>query len=382
MTYDLINSFILNKNEYLFFDIFHKNNEIVLICPVYSETYPNFNNIKIKNSNKYLKLKKSVKKIKREPIVILIYELKNNGPITVSYNGITKKYTLSHIYSKINIKLSQTTLMKNDYKLINVFYDYYRKQGVQYFYIYYNGKLTDTIKNKYKKKNIKLIEWDYAYWNNKRYKFNHHAQLGQIHHALYKYGKKSSEYMIFNDLDEYMYSNKKLINLISSKKDTYGFLNYWSNTLNDEIPKVLPSKIKIGNQHKYGKRSKCIHKTDSINCIGIHKEYNYNIRNPRINKNSGMLLHFYNWTRAKRIHKTNKIFNLNIIKLVIIKNCKNKNCNGIYKLISKDTYQKDENHHLYKWQNIWRLGNKGVKVYYILNKIKNWETRVYDMNLE
>ena len=36
-------------------------------------------------------------------------------------------------------------------------------------------------------------------------KYRHHAQLGQIHHAIYYYGKDICDYMIFCDLDEYLF---------------------------------------------------------------------------------------------------------------------------------------------------------------------------------
>jgi hypothetical protein len=54
----------------------------------------------------------------------------------------------------------------------------------------------------------------------------HHAQPGQIQHALYKYGKNEYTYMIFNDLDEYMHiKNKKLIDIINeSNYDSIQFL--------------------------------------------------------------------------------------------------------------------------------------------------------------
>ena len=41
--------------------------------------------------------------------------------------------------------------------------------------------------------------------------FKHHAQPGQMHHALYKYGKNNYNYMIFCDLDEYIFIPNKTI---------------------------------------------------------------------------------------------------------------------------------------------------------------------------
>ena len=50
-----------------------------------------------------------------------------------------------------------------------------------------------------------------------------------MHHAIYKYGKGTSKYMIFCDLDEYMSSaSNKIIDLISSNHHTYRFSNVFS----------------------------------------------------------------------------------------------------------------------------------------------------------
>ena len=70
--------------------------------------------------------------------------------------------------------------------------------------MYYNGKITDEIKKYYNKDDITLIEWDYIYWKSGMYS-RHYAQLGQIHDAIYRFGKDRFEYMLFCDLDEYIY---------------------------------------------------------------------------------------------------------------------------------------------------------------------------------
>jgi hypothetical protein len=303
--YDDINSFIIENNKYLFFDIFHKNNEVILICPVYNKKYYS-NNILLKQNNTILKLKKKILKIEYEPISILIYKFKSNSPIneiTVTHNKKTQKFYLVNKKTKKNKLLCQTTLFKNDYDLINLFYDYYTNQGVQYFYLYYNDILNENVKNICDNKNIKLIQWNYHYWNDKDCDFKHHAQLGQMHHALYKYGKNEFEYMIFNDLDEYMHiNNKRLIDLVSNKKyDTYGFCNIWANSIDNVIPNKFPKQIQIGIKSKFGYRSKCIHKTSSVNAISIHKGKKnfYSTKNIKT-KNIYNMFHFYNWCKTKR----------------------------------------------------------------------------------
>ena len=123
--------------------------------------------------------------------------------------------------------------------------------------------------------------------------------------------------MIFNDLDEYMYvPNKTLIELVSDKKyDTYGFCNYWSNTLDNKMPSVFPNKFKIGNKLKFGTRSKCIHKLDSVDAVGIHFIKYYSESNPKKDCKY-MLFHFGKWGkrfsggRSRTNYKTNKIFEI------------------------------------------------------------------------
>jgi hypothetical protein len=316
MNYNDINSFKIQINIYLFCDIFHKNNELVLICPMYynksDNSMLNYDNIIIKYNNHELKIKHIYKKINSEPVIILIYEFNTiniSNHITVIYNNINKKYTLLHYISSINKLLVQSTLMKDDYKLIKQFYNYYTKQGVEYFYIYYNGKLCKDIKLKYKKQNILLIEWDFIYFHKKKkYKFKHHAQPAQIHHALYKYGKNESKYMIFNDLDEYMHiPNITLYNyVLKYEYDTIMFINYWAKQIDD-------NNIMIADYLEPPDRAKCIHKTNSIDIINIHHSYQYNINNYTQNiDKSNMLIHFFNWSNPSRNIITNNVYNFTI----------------------------------------------------------------------
>ncbi len=309
--YDIIHPFKLAENKYVFFDIFHKNNEIILICPVYNADY-NYKLIQLKHNNNTLKLSKIILKIESEPIVILKFSFVSNekiNTIVVLYNNMQKKYTLVNKKTKKTYLLTQTTLFKNDYKLIDIFYKYYKDQGVEKFYLYYNGKINNNIKNICEKEGILLLEWDYKYWNTtlENSEFRHHAQLGQIHHSLYKYGKDETAYMIFNDLDEYMFvKNIKLCDLVRPMKfDTYGFCNYWANTIDKKIPEEFPNKFMISDKFEFGVRSKCIHKVDSIYATGIHTGRKYTKKTTFINKNNKfMMFHFFNWSGKKRTIET------------------------------------------------------------------------------
>lgn len=309
--YDRINNFHLSKDKYLFFDIFHKNNEIVLICPVYTTDMNKLTNliqsINIEHEDKKLAIKNIISKICYEPTLILIYAFESNNTtnaITVEYDNYIREYTLYHKIPSEQKFIGMTTLFKDDYNRINIFYDYYEQQGYDYYFMYYNGKLTEEIKELYNKPKIKVIEWDYSYWNEdgRNMEIHHHAQLGQIHHAIYKYGKNEVIYMGFHDLDEYLYFPGQSIKeyVKSTDYDLIGFCNRWAKTVdefgNSSIPEKIPATLLVDKEvWRFGKRSKVIYKLDSVVSINIHngqefnkKEIKYNIENT--------LFHIHNWS--------------------------------------------------------------------------------------
>lgn len=306
------NGFSLKNGNVLFFNIFIKNSLLYLITPLH-KTDNNINNISIKYNNNELKLKEVIKKNEYEATQIIIYNFpfdnKQKYDISVTYNEIVKHYELENCKMTKNKKLTLTTLFQTDYKLNKIFYDYYKKQGVEHFYMYYNGKINNEIRSYYNKSDITLIEWDFKYWNTNSAYSKHYAQLGQMHDAIYRFGKNNTEYMIFCDLDEYIYNEKsKLIDLIKDTSvDTFGCINIFSSTLDGSVPNQFPTEFKIGTTYNYKTRSKCIHKMDSIIHIGVHFGTKYN-KEMNLNTDCKMY-HFHTWggERTKPFNTNNGI---------------------------------------------------------------------------
>lgn len=312
MNYHQINFLKIEEDRYAFFDVFHKDNKIIFICPVYVKNQnPYLLKIKDKHNNIYLQNPTVYLRDNYEPICIIIYDFKSDNILNEFVCEYEDKYLdiiLLNYKSSKKYTLTQTTLFKDDYNLINIFIDYYDKQGVEKYIFYYNGNSTDEIKNICNRENILLIDWNFKYWNSNSI-YLHHAQIGQIHHALYKYGKNETEYMIFNDLDEYMHiPNIKLIEILNSNANTYIFQNCWAKTLDNTVDLHSPKTLKIGNPLKYPNRSKCIHKVDDIIYLGIHLARKYTVNNPIIINDSYKLLHFYSWSNLSRVEKTGKLF--------------------------------------------------------------------------
>ena len=315
------------KTNVLFFDIFFKNNKIYLILPIYNQPYST-NDIFIKVDNNPKPLIVTTKYIKNEyePILIYIYDYyssinTNTIHVSVEYKNIVHSYSLEHIVTTMTNKLTLTTLFKDDYETFPFFYKYYKDQGVSHFYLYYNGRITPEIYEYIKSNNdnndITLIEWDFHYWNfldedkdktiaKGEYLYAHHAQMGQIHHAIYRYGKELNEYMIFCDFDEYLYIPKtSLLQFILQYPtiELIGFRNKWADLLdekkhsNNQFPSKLITSSTIFN---YGVRSKNIYKLSSVNTIYIHFCRNFNKPNI-ISYIDFYMFHFYKWSDPNRV---------------------------------------------------------------------------------
>jgi hypothetical protein len=289
--------FVISKDRYLFFDIFYKEHSVYMIMPMYNEKVSS-NEIIVQTNNSELTLTSEYVKNLYEPIVIFVYSYTcttDTINLTVQYKDLINSYLLDNIVvSDIKIPLSLTTLFKNDYKVFPMFYNYYKNQGVSHFYMYYNGIVTDEITKIFNFDDVTLIEWDFNYWNDETCKYTHHAQLGQIHHALYKYGKNVSDYMIFCDLDEYLHiPNITLYQCLLDNPDVdiFGFQNRWSITYDGKIPDMFPNTFLSSEKIKYKDRSKNIYKVNTIDTLGIHHP-SKKTNNIKIGFD---MFHFYNW---------------------------------------------------------------------------------------
>jgi hypothetical protein len=143
--------------------------------------------------------------------------------------------------------------------------------------------------------------------------------MGQIHHALYRYGKDISQYMIFCDFDEYLHippqpqslqapllQDQTLHQYIKDNPsiDIFGFCNIWADSAHNEYPntQITPKQIVAVSKHNpYCERSKNIYKVSSIKTTGIHQlcddDYFSNLKSIVDLK----MYHFYRWSSKGRI---------------------------------------------------------------------------------
>jgi hypothetical protein len=170
--------------------------------------------------------------------------------------------------------------------------------------------VTKDICDKLNYPNVTLIEWDFRYWNCKRKcKFGHHAQMGQISDAIYRYGKENYDYMIFNDMDEYFHiENHSLKSYIQAnpRPSVFGFCNIWSKLPGDSIynytiPNEIPSEFLVGSTKRYKVQSKNIYNLQDIKIAGIHEPYSFFKENKRITNLN--MYHFFSWNKCRTVNE-------------------------------------------------------------------------------
>lgn len=302
----MVNCFMLREGRYLFFDIFHKNGELILICPVYVREGINPGDIEITAGENILSLSDTISMIEWESIQVFKYSFKSEN----STNSVTVKYKTDHsntyelpnIVTTMKRELSVTTLFKNDFNIISVFYGYYKKQGVTTFYMYYNGIITEEIRSKFNLPGVVLIEWNFDYLTQKPCDFDHHAQLGELNHALYRYGKDLNEYMIVCDLDEYLHvPNMTLFEYCISNPSITAFVfrNVWSNTIDGNVPEEFPCEFRVSDTFFYNPdRAKYICKTSDALSFKVH--YGIFLNNSKKLDSGYVHFHFFKWSLTGR----------------------------------------------------------------------------------
>ena len=313
--------------DYKFYhSIFYKNGTIYVIQPIYVETDMYFK--LFDKQGKVIALTDQVVKDQWEPIIISLFKIENaqdSIEVFLKFGTIKIKEKLTHIKTKKDKFLSLTTLFKDDYGLIPPFYDYYKKQGVEHFYLYYNGKFPLPFVND--KEDITFIEWNSVYHSKNAYISPHIAQTGQIHDAIYRYGKDNCEYLIFCDLDEYLFcqENETIFLYLQKNKniDTFGFKQILAKCDQDPYTlTTLPSEIYISEtpfeylDYKESiikqPSSKCIHKMDTIKTASVH----YHDHQELIDT-SNYFYHFFNWTQRNRKYidhfKLHKLTDFNVV---------------------------------------------------------------------
>ena len=192
--------------------------------------------------------------------------------VHLTLNGITRQMTVIETNDDPDTTLVATTMFKDDGYLIKDYVAHYQKLGVEHFYLYCNGDQGDN----YPVMNcITYIKWPFSY----AYDGRHYAQAGAIMDMLLR-SKRSTTYVMFVDLDEYIQWTPKHITMkdfiVRNEFDVYAVLN---NFVRIKDPSCGSSPADQIQQRAFTEtfslpfpsRSKCIVRPESVRYMGIHK---------------------------------------------------------------------------------------------------------------
>ena len=228
------------RETFLFYNIFARNNELFLVHTRQDHQAFNitYEDIEITMNQQKLVVQEKIESQDRVTIIVYRFDYPfSEHQVVVACKGITKLFTISHVYLTQTGMLLHTTQFQDNHFMLPMFYDYYTKQGVENFVWYYNGVWNERLRQRYSfRDNVIILNWPYAY----RYKGLPLGQNAHMLHALYKYGKPSYAYIGFCDLDEYIHteeSNLRQYILRNPGYLFYNFFNCWSWVLTLRNPR-------------------------------------------------------------------------------------------------------------------------------------------------
>lgn len=291
---------LMHLGKHITFDVFYKNQQLIVIMPMYTNIYPNPGKLHLFVNGTNITECKTIIKRDYEPIIVRKFTVLINhandsdSDIKITYESncyslLTQDLILPETAA---YDISLTTLFKDDYCLIPMFCEYYLKKGVEHFFLYYNGIAPTNIIQLCDKNYITLFDWNFPY-NIACGKYKTHAQIGQIHHALHS---SNTNYMMFCDLDEYVSVNLKDVVRDNETKNVFAFRNRWCTTINNTLPMTFPDTFRAHiNIFTYPNRSKCMYKVSAVETIGIH----YPMCDVQVDM-VGIIYHFYSWSKPQR----------------------------------------------------------------------------------
>lgn len=204
--------------------------------------------------------------------------------------NVKKTYTENH-------NLVAMTLFKEDSKLIQGYVNYYKKLGVEKFFMYYNKKIG--VEKLPEIENVIYIEWDYPYRNEYG---NCFAQLTAINDFLY-WSKHFSKFVLFNDLDEYI--DEYFINKLDDEHICFAFKNQFIELYDTKQDDNIYNKIKnndfrlLNNLFDFPHRSKCVVNPKKVITMGVH-ELDKQRLDTKITKIIGKFYHVNNFENRQR----------------------------------------------------------------------------------
>lgn len=199
-------------------------------------------------------------------------------------------------------KLIMTTLFLADHEYLQPWIKHYRKMGVQYFLLYFNGSEIPEKVLAYcnTADDISLIGWDFSWWEKRHLKgkSNHHiAQPAQLGHAkLLMETQTHCKHLLACDLDEYIIGPKQLDTLINLKPEIT-FANLWAEaSFSAEGPDWQNARVPKEWMPDPYNRTKALRAIASFRRVKIHRNQDLDNLHPDF-----VMFHFHKMTHGSLV---------------------------------------------------------------------------------
>lgn len=200
-------------DRFLFADAFitldeENGRQLVLITTYYEDVEFDFGEVEVALDGERLRHFEDVGRDEHEPMRAVIYPMghipiRATYELVVNYRGQRLTERLTPVPAPPERELALATLFKDDFEDIETCYRYYKEQGVERFYFFYNGRLARLPKALYSAPEIVHGEWNFRYWLGSASAKRHHAQALFLTMARYRFLPFSS-YLMLVDLDEFL----------------------------------------------------------------------------------------------------------------------------------------------------------------------------------
>lgn len=211
-------SFALARDRYLFADAFVVDDHLVLVATFYPDVVVAFDDVRVVVDGVRLTRFEETTFNEYEPVRVVRYPLPARAryDVTITYGERTLSARLTPD-APATPTLALATLFKHDAVNVELCYRYYRAQGFERFYFFYNGDLNQLRTPLPRGPDIVYGSWPFAYWIQRSSPaFNallldpqaahntHHAQmlfLSMVRHRLLR----RSSHLALVDLDELLH---------------------------------------------------------------------------------------------------------------------------------------------------------------------------------
>ena len=280
----MINSLKYNKRNYIFYDIFEKDNSVIGIGPYYPDLVPKglYGNIQCSIGNETVN--GTIIQDPHRHTLIVKFEFEENiyirKRLLITFENRKHIFNIEKPKQKEEKEIVLGTMFKNCAKYLENWIKYHKSIGIQHFYLYDNEsndtELLHEVCEKYKSI-VTLTRWPFPYV---RKPSGISGQTTAQNQCIYKYGHNCS-WIGLTDLDEYIFSKESsLINVLKAnkEKDIGGFLmpcmwfgcSFHVEYENDFLEKLVYRKQNAEGVGK-GKGPKSFIKPENVNVFAIHR---------------------------------------------------------------------------------------------------------------